>query len=67
MEDEKLKVGDVVQLKSGGVKMVINSISEGGNALCVWQVAGQHYDAYYSMSSLKKYLKSEARVRTVSR
>ena len=33
---EQLKVGDVVKLKSGGVKMTIEEIDNDGNVSCVW-------------------------------
>jgi uncharacterized protein YodC (DUF2158 family) len=37
MSEQQLKVGDVVQLKSGGPAMTVNSISPNGAAIeCVW-------------------------------
>ena len=33
---EKLKVGDVVVLKSGGPNMTIQRIEENGDIFCVW-------------------------------
>jgi uncharacterized protein YodC (DUF2158 family) len=33
---EQFKVGDIVQLKSGGPKMTVESIESTGAAFCVW-------------------------------
>jgi len=33
---QTFKVGDVVQLKSGGPKMTISEIQSNGNAWCQW-------------------------------
>lgn len=36
MSDQKFKVGDVVQLCSGGPKMTVESVNENGTVSCVW-------------------------------
>ena len=33
---DDLKVGDVVRLKSGGPKMTVEDIREGGDIYCCW-------------------------------
>lgn len=41
----ELKVGDVVQLKSGGPKMTINTLSEYNGksyCMCIWFEANNH-------------------------
>lgn len=35
MPDEDIKVGDVVELKSGGVKMVVSDINDKGRWYCI--------------------------------
>jgi uncharacterized protein YodC (DUF2158 family) len=36
MAEQQLKVGDVVQLKSGGPAMTVSSITPGGAVECMW-------------------------------
>ncbi len=36
MTDEPFKVGDVVELKSGGPQMVVTELSEKDRAYCEW-------------------------------
>ncbi len=59
---EDLKIGDVVQLKSGGPKMTISdfgdySIDESGKeqARCVWFDRKEKKSAPFDMRILKKY------------
>ena len=36
---EKLKVGDIVKLKSGGLKMTVNSLLSDQSVACVWMTS----------------------------
>ena len=56
MDNQKIEVGDVVQLKSGGVAMTVDSIVD-NHVYCVWQINGEHFTQGYSIKSLKKYVK----------
>lgn len=47
----QLKVGDVVELKSGGGLMTIATIN-GDKALCEWKDAKSVYSQEFSLSSL---------------
>jgi uncharacterized protein YodC (DUF2158 family) len=52
---ESLRVGDVVRLKSGGPKMVIEKIERIRGALCTWQDAKKESRSYcYLLTSLVK-------------
>lgn len=48
-----IKVGDVVQLKSGGPKMTVNEITDAA-ANCVWFVGGSRESGIFHPSSLEK-------------
>ena len=56
-ENQKLEIGDVVRLKSGGPKMTVAKLKdEHGNVYCVW-FAGEydkHHLSYFSSGVLKK-------------
>jgi len=54
MENEKLKVGDVVTLNSGGPKMTINGIQTNGHVVCVWFSEDEFKNATLNPYSLKK-------------
>jgi uncharacterized protein YodC (DUF2158 family) len=41
MSDSKFKVGDVVELKSGGPRMTVQSVEEDGTTRCLWFVANE--------------------------
>ncbi|MEB6666362.1 DUF2158 domain-containing protein [Acinetobacter sp. ABJ_C3_5] len=47
----KLKVGDVVELKSGGGLMTI-AVINGDKALCEWKDAKAGYSKEFSLTSL---------------
>lgn len=58
--DEQLKVGDVVQLKSGGPKMTIDGIGKYGmgstrdEANCVWFEGAKKMSALFELPTLTK-------------
>jgi uncharacterized protein YodC (DUF2158 family) len=58
MANGELKVGDVVQLKSGGPKMTIEEIDNfGGNhnqASCVWFEKSKRESHVFELTSLQK-------------
>ena len=55
---DELKVGDVVEIKSGGAKMTVQEIdSYGGTnekALCVWFEKNKRDEAVFEFAMLKK-------------
>ena len=59
MAEEDLKIGDTVQLKSGGPAMTIRSIENysGGRqeALCDWFDGNDKKEGKYPLTSLKLY------------
>jgi uncharacterized protein YodC (DUF2158 family) len=65
----KLKVGDVVVLKSGGFKMTIDKIynyREGKKAHCVWFVGNQRQQDLFGIECLNLATVSSQPVRVVS-
>lgn len=60
MSDERLKVGDVVELKSGGPQMTVENIAKYGmgatrdKALCVWFDGKKRMSNQFELHSLKK-------------
>jgi len=53
--EEQYETGTVVQLKSGGSKMVVHSRDDKGNYLCNWHTdKGEHQGNYYLREQLKK-------------
>jgi uncharacterized protein YodC (DUF2158 family) len=58
--DQQFKVGDVVQLKSGGLKMTIDAIDKFGmgstrdEARCVWFEGSKRNQALFELPVLKK-------------
>ena len=51
---DQIKVGDVVQLKSGGPKMTVASIDEKGRAWCSWFVNGENHREVFRPESLEQ-------------
>ena len=41
MSDPKFKVGDVVELKSGGPRMTVERVEEEGTTHCIWFVSNE--------------------------
>ena len=58
--DEGFKVGDIVQLKSGGPKMTIDTIGKFGmgstndRAKCVWFEGTKRMEALFELPTLSK-------------
>ena len=52
---DKSEVGDVVQLKSGGVKMTIEEIEENGYVTCIWFEGAQTFRDKFLQATLQKY------------
>lgn len=44
--NQKLKIGDIVQLKSGGPLMTVSSFGDDNRVICVWFT--REYDKTYS-------------------
>ena len=56
--NQKLKIGDTVQLKSGGPIMTVHSITEEtGELYCQWFVVGKVEHDYFPSDSLKLFVK----------
>lgn len=60
MSADKLEIGDVVQLKSGGPRMVIEVIKRDGRgevAVCCWMTAQENgkYTGDFFIETLKYY------------
>ena len=54
-ESEKINVGDVVQLKSGGPQMTVSGFSNvNGDAICQWFHNGNPNRGSYPANALKK-------------
>jgi uncharacterized protein YodC (DUF2158 family) len=49
-----LKPGDVVELKSGGPDMTIETVGHDGRVACVWFDGNQEKRALFQSTSLKK-------------
>ena len=61
--NQKLEIGDIVQLKSGGPKMTIQFIDKRGDSIkCQW-FAGEKFDkleaCYFSPDSLKEMVEDK--------
>jgi len=57
--NQKLKIGDRVQLKSGGPIMTVNNVEENGQIYCQW-FAGEYDKAregYFPSGSLQLVVK----------
>lgn len=55
--EEGLKVGDTVQLKSGGLTMTIESMDTHSGVVkaeCVWQDGNKPMREFYALTSLKQ-------------
>ena len=53
MSENEIKPGDVVELKSGGPKMTVDSI-DGSEAWCVWSVKDKPTGETFGLHLLKK-------------
>lgn len=54
----KFKIGDTVQIKSGGPVMTIRSIDKANNqnvAFCIWFINGENQQAKFPVEVLRKY------------
>lgn len=51
---EELKIGDVVQLKSGGPSMTLEEIDFTGGALCAWFEGKKVEKRTFQLTSLEK-------------
>ena len=54
---QEFKVGDIVQLKSGGPKMTVNEVLETHgedkqDVRCAWFAGSKHEHAYFSVETL---------------
>ncbi len=55
MPDVDLKVGDVVELKSGGPDMTVEEVNNTKRqAKCLWFVDGDVKNSYFKFDALKK-------------
>lgn len=63
---EKIELGDVVQLKSGGPKMTVEKIDEDGKLTCVWFDKNEQYRETFDMIALEKSKAKVASFETIS-
>ena len=54
MTEPNFKPGDFVELKSGGPKMVVDSLTSGG-CHCTWFSGSKQNRGYFSKETLKPY------------
>lgn len=66
MGEDELTVGDEVQHKTGGPKMIYTGKSQTGDAICEWFDKGRRQDAF-AFSALQRYEAPRAFVGTVGR
>jgi uncharacterized protein YodC (DUF2158 family) len=53
MPERKYKIGDTVQLKTGGPLMTVNGFAAtGGRLFCVWFVDGENKSATFAPDAL---------------
>lgn len=52
----KFKVGDVVQLKSGGPAMTVDELNNSGNYWCVWFKGASRERGNFASDTLKPYV-----------
>jgi len=55
--NDKIKAGDVVELKSGGPEMTVDSIGDHQgieSAFCTWFDGNKKYSAAFPLTSLKQ-------------
>jgi uncharacterized protein YodC (DUF2158 family) len=61
MAEQKFKIGDEVQHKSGGPKMVVKGY-KGNEATCEWFDKNTPYEKAFHEDTLKKYETTRIRV-----
>lgn len=61
---EAFAVGDVVQLKSGGVAMTVEKV-DGDDISCVWSEGKQVQKATFASGALRKYKRRSARIKVL--
>ncbi|WP_440532077.1 DUF2158 domain-containing protein [Variovorax sp. YR566] len=61
-----IKAGDTVKLKSGGVIMTVESVSD-DEAYCVWQDGAKSVSHTYNLVVLQKYVPSSVTAVVASR
>jgi len=50
----QFKVGDVVELKSGGPKMTVREVDEDGMVNASWFAGSKHEDGWFPVDTLAK-------------
>ena len=58
-EKSIFKIGDLVQLKSGGPAMTVNHIYSDGDMLCVWFAGSKDQRARFSSETVHQYTAPE--------
>lgn len=62
---DQLKVGDLVKLKSGGVKMTIEEINDDGDVSCVWFDGTQPQRGAFPAITLMKVDSPKASIKAI--
>jgi len=55
--NQGFKIGDTVQLKSGGPIMTVNNIEKNGEIYCQWFLGGKVEVGFFPPDSLKLFVK----------
>ncbi|WP_027186805.1 YodC family protein [Desulfovibrio cuneatus] len=56
---QKFKIGDLVQLKSGGPKMTVNSVTFPLSCTCVWFAGTKSNKENFNYEALQSYVEPE--------
>jgi uncharacterized protein YodC (DUF2158 family) len=51
----QFKKGDVVELKSGGLKMTVDDVTEAGMVKCIWFEKSAKYEDFFGEHLLQEY------------
>ncbi len=57
---DKFKIGDAVQLKSGGPKMIVNGTLSGDLLRCTWFAGLENREANFSPDALRYFQEPES-------
>lgn len=53
------KIGDIVQLKSGGPKMTVNERTPGGNFRCAWFAGNKMETGVFAPEAITSYVEEK--------
>lgn len=53
MKLDDIKIGDIVQLNSGGAKMTVLDVTRSGSVICAWQTPTESHVETFPAEALK--------------